>query len=451
MLGLGGLQGDEVSGVGVDVVEVGVVVVVVVGVERRHLLDAGGDAPHRLHVWLRGRPTPHPPPFGPPSPRGSRALSSLSPGAQVALALALGSLPGPVAFVPLSTTWVPPTVTCAPARTACACAVPVPMPLAAPRFADCAPLHSMCSVTARLGALLAPLRVLPVPLPFPCSVSRVVLSAARALARSAAAGLGALPRLHPRSLPRAPRPAPCACPWAVPLSPPVPRSAFLWPAPCPACALSPPSRITRRACCCRRSCGSVTPGGVRSGARGRTGRCRPVGKAALGGFGLGGLVWVWLGLVWARYFAPSLPSAAAAVAPGEAPGARAGATPALAACRGPRSGPRRGLLGLRSQPPVRLGPPPQAGRQGSRPGRRGWSPRPAQVPGSTARCPRGLPGAAQPAARPAPLPAPAAAPRAPRGPPPRILGTRRSGSGTGSGGGRPARGSHQSPTSLLSS
>ena len=27
-----------------------VVVVVVVGVVRRHLLDAGGDAPHRLHV-----------------------------------------------------------------------------------------------------------------------------------------------------------------------------------------------------------------------------------------------------------------------------------------------------------------------------------------------------------------------------------------------------------------
>ena len=50
VLGSWGLGGDELSGVGVDVVEVVVVVVVVVGVVRRHLLDAGGDAPHRLHV-----------------------------------------------------------------------------------------------------------------------------------------------------------------------------------------------------------------------------------------------------------------------------------------------------------------------------------------------------------------------------------------------------------------
>ena len=42
MLGSWGLGGDEFSGVGVDVVEVGVVVVVVVGVVRWHLLDAGG-------------------------------------------------------------------------------------------------------------------------------------------------------------------------------------------------------------------------------------------------------------------------------------------------------------------------------------------------------------------------------------------------------------------------
>ena len=42
MLGLWGLGGDEFSGVGVHVVEVGVVVVVVVGVVRRQLLDAGG-------------------------------------------------------------------------------------------------------------------------------------------------------------------------------------------------------------------------------------------------------------------------------------------------------------------------------------------------------------------------------------------------------------------------
>ena len=42
--GRGGLGEDEVSGVGVDVVEAGVVLVVVVGVVRRQLLDAAGDA-----------------------------------------------------------------------------------------------------------------------------------------------------------------------------------------------------------------------------------------------------------------------------------------------------------------------------------------------------------------------------------------------------------------------
>ena len=73
VLGSRGLGGDEVSGVRVNVVEVGVVVVVVVGVVRRHLLDAGGDAPHRLHIQLRGCPAPRSPPFAPPSPRGSRA------------------------------------------------------------------------------------------------------------------------------------------------------------------------------------------------------------------------------------------------------------------------------------------------------------------------------------------------------------------------------------------
>ena len=64
MTGSWGLGGDELAGVRVDVEEVVVVVVVVVmGVVRRHLLDAGGDAPHRLHVRLRGRPAPRPPPF----------------------------------------------------------------------------------------------------------------------------------------------------------------------------------------------------------------------------------------------------------------------------------------------------------------------------------------------------------------------------------------------------
>ena len=91
-----GLGGDELAGVGVDVVEVVVVVVVVVGVVRRHLLDAGGDAPHRLHVRLRGRPAPRPPPFDPPSPPGSHAPSRLSLRARGTLALALGPPFGPL-------------------------------------------------------------------------------------------------------------------------------------------------------------------------------------------------------------------------------------------------------------------------------------------------------------------------------------------------------------------
>ena len=70
----------------------------------------------------------------------------------------------------------------------------------------------------------------------------------------------------------------------------------------------------------------MTPGGERSGAGGRTCRVRLEGKG-LGENGLRGLVWVWVGLVWPRYFAPSLPTAAAAAAPGEAPGARAGSVP----------------------------------------------------------------------------------------------------------------------------
>ena len=191
---------------------------------RRHLLDAGGDAPHRLYFRLQVRPAPHPPPFAPSSPRGSRAPSCLSPGADVALALPLGSLPSPLGFVSLSTPWVPPTVTCALARTAGARILPlsVPMPLAAPTFIHHAPLHCMRFVAASLGALLAPLPVLPVPLPFPCSVSCVVPSAARVLSPPAAAGLGALPTLLPSLLAacalghspcRPPSPAPRSCGW----------------------------------------------------------------------------------------------------------------------------------------------------------------------------------------------------------------------------------------------
>ena len=140
--GRGGWGGDELAGDRVDVVEVVVVVVVVVvGVVRRHLLDAGGDAPHRLHVRLRGRPAPRPPPFGPPSPPGSHAPSRLSLGARGALALALGPLSSPL-LVPR---------------------VPLPVPHALAR-----PLtHRPSPHPLHLGSLPAPLRALPVPWSLP--------------------------------------------------------------------------------------------------------------------------------------------------------------------------------------------------------------------------------------------------------------------------------------------
>ena len=138
---MGVLGGDELAGVRVDVVDMVVVVVVVVGVVRRHLLDAGGDAPHRLHVRLRGHPAPRPPPFDPPSRPGSDAPFCLSLGARGALALSLGTPSGP-----LPVPWVPPPVT-----HALAC------PLA----------HRPSPRSLHLGTLPAPLRALPVPWPLP--------------------------------------------------------------------------------------------------------------------------------------------------------------------------------------------------------------------------------------------------------------------------------------------
>ena len=302
------------------------------------------------------RPTPATPVPRPVCPRGPT-----SP-----LPLPLGAFPAPIAFVSLSTPWVPPTVTCALARNASArlLPVPVPMPLAAPTFADRAPRQSMCSLAARLGALLAPVRVFSVPLPFPCPVSQSCRPLPMPCPPPLPLASAPCPRLGPCSLPRAPRPAPCACPWALPLLPPAPRFTLPWPAPCPACALSPPFRITRRASCCRRSCSSVTPGGVRSGAGGRTGRGCPVGRLTLAGYGLVGLVWVWLGLVWAQYFAPSLPSAADAAAPGEAPGARAGANPRAGGVPGAAVGAAAQLAGAAVSAPCAPGDPSGGGAAG---------------------------------------------------------------------------------------
>ena len=89
----------------------------------------------------------------------------------------------------------------------------------------------------------------------------------------------------------------------------------------------------------------MTPGGERSGAGGRTCCSRPGGKG-LGGNGLGGLVCVWVGLAWARYFALSLPTAAAAAAAGEASMARAGFFPRL-----------RGVLGVAAWPAEAMAQP----------------------------------------------------------------------------------------------
>ena len=299
------MGGNELSGVGVDVVEVGVVGVVVEGVVHRHLLDARGDAPHRLHVRLRGRPPPRSPPFHPPSPLGSHAPSRLSLGARGALVLALGPPSGPHASVPLPVPWVPPPVTHALACLLAHC----------PSSAPCtwAPCPRLCAPFLCPGPFPAPCPVSRRPLPALCPPLLLLASVHR-------------PCLRPCSLPRVAWPAPCACPWALPLSPPVPRSTLPWLARSSACAPSPPSWITRRASRCLCSCGSVTPGGERSGAGGRTCCVRRGGKG-LGGKGLGGLVWVWVGLAWARYFAPSLPTAAAAAAAGEAPVARAGSVP----------------------------------------------------------------------------------------------------------------------------
>ena len=97
--GSGGYGGDQVPRIGVDVVEVGVVVVVaVVDVVCRHLPDTGRDAPHRLDVRLRGRPAPGPPPCALTFPYFPHTPPCLSPGAYAALApLAPGPPPRPLA------------------------------------------------------------------------------------------------------------------------------------------------------------------------------------------------------------------------------------------------------------------------------------------------------------------------------------------------------------------
>ena len=194
-----------------------------------------------------GAPPPAPlssarPPPGAPMPRPVCPLRPVAP-----LPLPLGPLPAPCpcrGSRPLSPTpW--------PARTP-----------TVPRPAPCgwAPCPRLC-----------------VPFPCPGAFPALCLESRRPLPARCPP-----PLLRPCSVPRVPLPAPRPRSWALPLSPPAPCSALPWLARSSACAPSPPSWITRRASRCLCSCGSVTPGGERSGAGGRMCRARP------GGEGLGG-------------------------------------------------------------------------------------------------------------------------------------------------------------------
>ena len=483
-----GLGGDELAGIRVHVVEVVVVVVVVVvGMVCRHLLDAEGDAPHRLHVRLRGCPALCPPPFAPSSPLGSNAPSRLSLGARRALALALGPLSSPL---PLS--WVPPPVPHALARSLSHLLSPCP-------------LH--------LSSLPAPLRALPVPWPLPGpllppaaapfldhspGVPLPLQLRQRDARRRALARRGADVPLPPRGeglwggtawggwcgcgwgwrgrgtsrspcplpllrRPPARRPRPvrgsspaCAACWGPrrgwprrcrgppgsrpqPLARP-PRSPSLpWRPPTrrPWPLLQPLARPPRSPLLPRRPpVGRPRP--VRGpppafAARWRSRPqplARPPRSPSLPRRPLTRRPWpVRLQPLARPSCSPLRLRRPSAMRPVPAPGP----PPVSAACRGPRSGPRRGSP--RSPLPALQG---GAGRRGWLLGRQGRPSRPAQAPGPAA------------AARPAPPPPPASAPCAPRGSPPSTPGRRRgSGSGTGCGGGRPAGGTHRSLPSLL--
>ena len=210
---------------------------------------------------------------------------------------------------------------------------------------------------------------------------------------------------------------------------------------------------------------------------------RPPRGQGLGGERLEGLVWVWLG----RYFALSLPTAAAAAAAGEAPVARAGSFPCFRGMLGATAWPSEAVARLARAAVATPGAPSllpsaAAAAVGDAPGScAGATPRVGGVPGTAVGArwgcdlrlrASGAPsrgGAAGLAAWAAgavtsagsgswaggggptsTAPPPSSAPRAPRGSPPSTLGRPGSGSGTGGGGGRPAGGSDWSLPSLLS-
>ena len=155
---LGGPGGDQGPKVGVSVVDGQGVVVV--GVVPRHPLDAGGDAPHRLDLRLRGLPACLSLPFALPVPSGPWAPPSLSTVARVAPPLlAPGPLPCLLPLAPARP--LPPalpmslTVPRAPPTAAGALAFPVRLP--SPAAACSVALPLLLPPSAAANALALPL------------------------------------------------------------------------------------------------------------------------------------------------------------------------------------------------------------------------------------------------------------------------------------------------------
>ena len=347
--GAGGVEGDQVPHVGVDVGDGLVVVVGVVGAPASPGYRGGCTSPPGRPTAGAARPpflvlrsALPPPPLCPvlPAPGGPRHPSPPCPWAS-SLPPAPGSdalpPPCPLACVacpylchprPFVFRW-----RLRPSR-ALASVLCRALPLAPASFACPCPCPALCPVS---------LRQLPAPWPAPCACPPPLLLA-----------LVPYPCPCPLSSLRALWPVPCVRPLGLPLSPSAPRPAFPWPAPWPTRSRSRPSWTTRRASRCCGSCGSVTPGGVRLGARGRTGRGLPSEKVALGAYGFGGLVWVLLGLVCARYLAPSLFSDAGAAVAGGALGARVGPVPRAGGVPGAAARP----AGAAVAAPCASAPPP---------------------------------------------------------------------------------------------
>ena len=400
----GGLGRDQVPHVGVDVVDR---LVVVVGVVRRHLLDTGGDAPHCLDFRLRGRPAPLPLSRALPYSARPSVPSCLPTGAHVTLSLLAPGLPpcpqhlvlarslpsdlSPVSRVPTSVNRaltlsagarvlprllpVSVAVPCVPPSAAHAVARPVRLsfPAAAGPGALPVPLPSLvavCAVARPLGpspGAASRACVLPVPLSLPFAVPCVPPSAARALAHPvwlsspAAAGPGILPVPWPSLI--------AACALARPLLPPpgAPSVAFRPSLRAPV-AGTPPRPITVSSLLDHVPGVSLQQQLRQRDARRRTLRRRgpdgpqpPLGEGGLGRVRLGGLVWVLLSLVCARYLAPSPPSAAAAAAPGKALRARVGTVPRASSVPGSGSRP----AGSAAATPCASGCPPWGGAAGA--------------------------------------------------------------------------------------